>query len=300
MEFKKASPSGFTLVELLVVIAIIGILIGMLLPAVQQVREAARRTDCSNRIRQVALACHNFESSFGHFPAGSQRTTEFSFLYQILPFHEQNSVHDLGDRTRKWDSASNDEITNTPMEIFKCPSVDSIEPTNIAQPGTNVTESTALRSHFIGVMGAKDACPQPSGSLYTMTGCNNSGGIATNGILYQFSKVGFKDIQDGSSNTLLIGERSWRNARSQRVWAVGSTGFWMYSCKNVHQPINSERNAIDSDTRNNDNGFGSNHPAGSIFAKADGSVDFVNENIDLQVFKNSASRSSGELEILGQ
>ena len=142
MNTKSPQRLGFTLVELLVVIAIIGILIGMLLPAVQQVREAARRTSCANNIRQLALAVHNYESALGEFPvnqvgpgeqivSGEYATGHYSWLVPILPQLEQQNVFNLFDmRINNGDadgymvdaSHPNAEAVSTLIETFLCPS----------------------------------------------------------------------------------------------------------------------------------------------------------------------------------
>lgn len=292
---------GFTLVELLVVIAIIGILIGMLLPAVQQVRESARRIDCMNRMRQVSLACNIFESANSLFPPGTARATELSFLFQILPFLEQDAVQNLGTPSRRWSNNANRAIRETVLGIFKCPSGDTIVNLNTGDPGRLSPEPSELFTHYIGVMGAKDGCPVPNSSPYSVTNCGSSaGGIATNGILYRHSEVGLGDISDGSSNTLLIGERSWSDTpslRPSRAWVVGAVGSFIYSCRNVHIPINSELRDSDG-IASNDSGFGSNHPGGAVFTRADGSVSFVNENVQLEVLKNTASRNTGEARVI--
>ena len=124
---------GFTLVELLVVIAIIGVLIGMLLPAVQAVREAARRTDCSNNLRQLALSNLNFESANGHLPAGviddddDLRDAISTGWIPLFPFLESNSIADQYDCTSTWKSAANRALAESvPLKILQCPSSPSL------------------------------------------------------------------------------------------------------------------------------------------------------------------------------
>ena len=134
---KRFGSRGFTLVELLVVIAIIGILVALLLPAVQQVREAARRTTCMNQMRQIALACHNFESAHMDFPTAGDHSEGFSdepfrtavnrenwgWGYQILPFIEQNNLYDLRtDTTNGGTNALPGQILALPIPTYNCPS----------------------------------------------------------------------------------------------------------------------------------------------------------------------------------
>ena len=119
--------------------------------------------------------------------------------------------------------------------------------------------------------------------------------MATNGIIYVDSEISFKHITDGSSNTFLIGEMSWVKASPVRVWIVGSTPSrdCVYSAKNVFYPMNfAARNA--PGIANNDVSFGSEHPGGAHFARADGSADLVSENTDLIVLRAFASRADGE------
>ena len=144
----KSSKSyrAFTLVELLVVIAIIGILIGMLLPAVQQIREAARRTDCLNNLRQIGLAAHMFHDANGAFPP-SRTSSAFdtlpweltdgpeSWFVRLLPFVEQNDIYELWDLSDEYESQV-DEAIATPVEVFLCASRHSVSDANT--PATKV------------------------------------------------------------------------------------------------------------------------------------------------------------------
>ena len=312
---KRCRVHGFTLVELLVVIAIIGVLVALLLPAVQAAREAARRTSCLNKIRQVVLGCHNFESANGHFPASSNENF-FSHLAQILPYHEQESLHDLidfGDCGNtdphgnpigcSWYDDVNQQAYKTPMPIFKCPSIGTGQRTDTGLPGNAGTEEgSELRGHYLAVMGAKNECPSPPGDPYVVEGgCGNFGGVATNGIMYPDSKIGFKQITDGASNTFLIGEMAWLDDGRSRTWIVGAArrnyavGWqqWNYSGVNVFYALNSWPRETPT-TSNNDQSFGSEHPGGAHFGLADGSGRFIAESIELKLYKALASRNAGE------
>ncbi|MFT7631401.1 MAG: prepilin-type N-terminal cleavage/methylation domain-containing protein, partial [Mariniblastus sp.] len=213
---------GFTLVELLVVIAIIGILIGMLLPAVQQVREAARRTDCMNRIRQLALACHNFESSYKAFPSAGGAVDQYwnesnkaiygyenaSWMYQILPFIEQNAVYDL-----RQTAGMQDGISPIPVKAFNCPSR--------GQRFANLGWTTFALGDYAGVMAShndpewegfawQETDPVPSEATQVWTGILCKGGQVNTGTgaVVKFGKIGFGRITDGSSNTILLAEKA--------------------------------------------------------------------------------------------
>jgi len=214
--------SGFTLVELLVVIAIVGILVGMLLPAVQAVREAARRTDCQNRLRQIGLAMHNYESAVGHFPPGQIGPTDEEFrkgdvfeayslmghMVFVMPYLEQTWVSDLmapesfvnrrGESPWFWNTCRWTQMGENSIQAFRCPS-DANEP-----PEEILVASTF--NHFL----LMDVAPEYQGWT-NYVGCSgdviiDGKGLAERGVLFDRSQIGFGDITDGSSHTILVGE----------------------------------------------------------------------------------------------
>jgi len=295
---------GFTLVELLVVIAIIGVLFALLLPAVQAAREAARRTQCLNNVKQLALGCHSFENANQVFPASSDDHSS-SFVVQILPFIEMRQVYDLFDFRYYVGVEANKRAWGRTIPMTRCPSQGYDEETVIS--GTELTnyvleDGNQWRSHFVAVMGASDGCPPPTGSPYKVVSCTSLGGYAVNGIMYPGGKTHVPEITDGLASTLLIGESSW-DMGSSRVWAVGSlypsNHRWAtYGGRNVAYPINTKttkRVMGGTFTRYNDIAFGSLHPGGAHFGLADGSVRFISENIDLVVYKGLASADVGEV-----
>ncbi len=305
---------GFTLVELLVVIAIIGILIGMLLPAVQQVREAARRTQCANNIRQLALACHNYESANMAFPPGLnvpldngsggtidgdrfplvQRTPKEnrfgSWMVWILPFIEQNNVFtqlDLTVRELDFNADGRDAIGSEVISSYLCPS------------------------------DVSDTIVNPFGDFWF--GCNSYFGVAgqegwflanltNDGMLYHNSEVTFGMISDGSSNTFLIGERfsedlEWPGFRTFRGWAW-SSAFSARDCiigmraeVNYRLPPGSGPNPGFDLTDLKFNSFSSGHPGGANFAASDGSVHFIGleSSGSLELLENLAIRNDGNV-----
>ena len=212
--------SGFTLVELLVVIAIIGILVALLLPAVQSAREAARRTQCLNRLKQISLACLNFESSKRYLPSAAKCDLEpgatltnptytcWSYLAQVLSYMEEQSFQGALDMRYHWQRDISDGpqyppnktlLYNTPIPQFRCPSQPDVEVTFTDPPsGAGKTEQSNLRAHYMAVMGAEVSCQPPGvspvsypGYTYTFTyddmggtGCDNGGGTATNGVMF--------------------------------------------------------------------------------------------------------------------
>lgn len=236
---------GFTLVELLVVIAIIGVLIGLLLPAVQAAREAARKAQCLNQIRQVGLACQNYENVNKRFPP-SVDSGPYSYLALTLPYYEGKNLHDLIDFSVRWDFAQNEVARSTPLPFLKCPSQDFIEPIIQFQGsgGFDVAVDSELRAHYWAVNGGKldpnlveedlqlvvaSYNPCPGQEPWEIGACGGQyasrGGHATNGVMYPISEIKHSQITDGTSNTFLIGEASWDFGDDIAGWFAGAA-FW--------------------------------------------------------------------------
>ena len=295
--------SAFTLVELLVVITIIGILIALLLPAVQAAREAARRMQCSNNLKQLGLALHVYHDTNKCFPPASVTDmvvnsvafNRISLHARVLPFMEQRPLYDLVDFNVVWDPASdggiNQAARRTRVDTLLCPSF---------QKEASEEEDDEWTTHYYGVMGAKGINPV-TGADYAVQqwypGASPAyfgGGHAENGMLYRNSSVKIRDVIDGTSNTLLMGEISWKGGYFG-PWLAGlSNGLALsYASKNVTYPLNSF--SIDFYDEWNSLSFGSMHPGGAHFLFADGSVHFISENIDLAIYKGAASRDGGEV-----
>jgi prepilin-type N-terminal cleavage/methylation domain-containing protein len=296
---------GFTLIELLVVIAIIAILIALLLPAVQQAREAARRTQCKNNMKQIGLAIHNYHDVYKMFPTGSvpRYVSGNNFVNQsawgwhsfILPMIDQAPLFSsLGVNDRKlYDvtsaATSRGELDNLfpPLNAFMCPS-DTTGPrlragmiranfngngqSGITGPTNNWRPPT---SNYPGVCGYRDV-NRPLGP-----GKNRP---AQRGVFYNLSRVSFRDIADGTTNTLFVGERdrrcgagSWIGNRAPRG---GGTRGADYTFGRISVPINDILPNTGNRSRNCTDGFGSKHAGGSQFVLGDGSVRFISENID--------------------
>ncbi|MDG1873936.1 MAG: DUF1559 domain-containing protein [Mariniblastus sp.] len=316
----NSNRPGFTLVELLVVIAIIGILVGMLLPAVQQVREAARRTQCSNRFRQASIALQNYESANKELPPGMFFTSTafpsscgpvdtsfyngWGWAAKVLPFVEQNNLaSSINFRTDNYFNNANWKATATVVETFLCPSNPEagalLECCSGKSNGGSATQDRAP-SNMAGVHG--------SNSLFCGGVRGNPEG---NGILFNYYSTRFSDIQDGQSNTLLIGEVTevpgshpsqgpalfgnfWSN------WAVQSTIEGVNGPGTMPGGRDITIDPIDGVGENRHNeywreaGFSSWHPGGANFVLADGSVHYISENIDQSALDNLATRDGGE------
>lgn len=314
---------GFTLIELLVVIAIIGILIALLLPAVQAAREAARRTDCKNRIRQLSLACNNHLSAKRRYPSAMAPSTMMSWAGQVLPYVEDTALHSLVHQDKKWNDPLNLPAAATPIPLLHCPTTgDEIaghHPFPV-EPVSTVVENSQLTSHYVAVMGAKpENCANPTtfpDNSYSFEDCAQpAGGWATNGIMYPLSATTYRHITDGSSKTMLIGERSWVGKLDEyrpvlRIWIMGVGGTnaqvhgwddknfvrWIYNAENVaHAMKVAFRDVPNEPWASNDGSLGSEHSGGAHVAMADGSVHFISDNASLnEVLKPMASRSSGD------
>jgi prepilin-type N-terminal cleavage/methylation domain-containing protein/prepilin-type processing-associated H-X9-DG protein len=315
---------AFTLVELLVVIAIIGILIAMLLPAVQQVREAARRVQCSNNLRQLAIACHNYESAYGKFPPGlnipigngsgmiftstynSQLAAKGilppphpdkwgSWMLWIFPFMEQNNIYDIVDKTSRDLTPTTTQGPNAPSAAIVgsliCPS-DHIE--------TNpIIFTSGGNDHYFGI-NSYFGCAGVQAWFWN---------VATfDGMFFYNSQRTFSQITDGSSNVLLIGERysydpeypafptfrgwAWNNFNAPRDNIAGTAAPINYML-----PAGSGPNPSFALTDLKFSSFSSAHSGGANFSMADGSVQFLalTSTADLPRLQNLARIADGNV-----
>ena len=306
---------GFTLVELLVVIAIIGILVALVLPAVNGVRESARRTQCMNNLRQLVVGCTSFEGSHGHFPSGFRMPEQFMWSGQILPMIDQGVVYDQIDlRTpgpNIWSTAfggilQNEQMLGIQMPVFQCPSA------NV--PGKQFDpfmQCYRIPSCYLAC--ASGLSNRESGTGPWAGMAKQEGHPASDGIFFQNSNTRASDVLDGLSNTLLIGEsvpdqNLWGddysgNAQKVDHWTIasqeldstyafghgelseclGSTACPMNSTFIESSPVNDKELC-----------FSSRHPGGANLGFADGHCRFVAEDISQEVFSAIGTRRGRE------
>jgi prepilin-type N-terminal cleavage/methylation domain-containing protein len=288
---RNRKTSGFTLVELLVVIAIIGILIGMLLPAVQTVREAARRTSCMNKIRQIGLSALNFESAHMHLPPPKLGTGEFDSLGStfviLLPYVEQANRFDLYDINASISAPGNIELTSERLDIYTCPSMVSHDDSDFGEGSYLINYATRYRPKSVGssVDGAFDEAPERAANDY---------------------RLGFGGFPDGTSNTIFFGETD-----NSVQWTGGSAlpgrwgfytwaqGYWFNSQSHIEAEFNLVGPVPESNMRTYRT-FRSDHIGGASFCMVDGSTLFVADGVEPRVLEAAITRAGGEVANLRQ
>lgn len=322
---KRANRSAFTLIELLVVIAIIAILIALLLPAVQQAREAARRTQCKNNLMQLGIALHNYEMAFQMLPSGVCNLTgpvlnvpdgyHMSWIVQILPYLEQQNAYRRIDFTESVYAPANSQVRAHKIWGLSCPSDGSM-------PGKGTTADGVEFAIGISYAGIHNDYESPIDANQ-------------NGVLYLNSSIRYDQVTDGSSNTIYVGE-----TRGEPQWSAANLG-WMSGTRSTLRntgikppapvlppgqvaavaPAEDENPApnvipmpplpnflargmqsqapIDPQTmlpvKEYVGGLGSFHTGGWQNLLGDGSVRFISENINPATLRNLANRHDGEL-----
>ena len=278
----RCARIGFTLVELLVVIAIVGILIGMLLPAVQSVREAARRVDCANNLHQFGLALHNYESANKKYPPaykGENLLPGWSWGTIILPYVEQVNLQNEVDIINEFFGGGDNPALPTAysqmeLELFRCPS-------DLGPPLNHIRLNHAM-SNYRAVVG-----PEASFGFIV----NHDFG----GILMQNSEIKFRDIHDGTSNTVVVGECLFDESINKRaaIWpgmsGLRNGAIWI---SDVMWWIDANSARINGPAPQ---AFSSRHPGGAQMAFCDGSTRMFREGGDVEVLRYLAGRADGVL-----
>ncbi|MBL9124578.1 MAG: DUF1559 domain-containing protein [Planctomycetaceae bacterium] len=281
-------PRAFTLVELLVVIAIIGILIALLLPAVQAAREAARRMTCTSHLRQIALAMHLYNDAMQRLPPAQQGGLTSAFV-AIMPFLEQGAARELYNIKKSYHHPDNQRVVNQRIPIYLCPSmylpreVPSVEPPHneVGAPGSYAVNTG---SEF---------------SLFTTT--HNGAIIHPNS---GYTSIGLITQLDGVSNTLLLGEMNY--AFDNYYWQLDepssgikwgenrwASGYWCVTWGSSYGVFNAKR-LISPAAAEELQSFRSDHPGGANFAFADGSVRFIPEFVNKTTLDGLATRAGKE------
>jgi len=320
--------SAFTLIELLVVIAIIAILVALLLPAVQQAREAARRSQCKNNLKQMGLALHNYHDTFSVFPANGYFRRGASWHVPILPYMEQSAVYDgltFGEHSsfmyQSGCGCTAEDIdlhAEVRLSYITCPSSPLPSVTNGAVPSGQVgsfgSSTIALQVAEYAAIAGHTRNPNTQADIYT---AGSYGHYADNGTIYVRSKTRMRDLTDGTTNTLIVSESSRPtkdvlgvrgtvgNQYDNRVGSFSGgmwigpkelTG-WIANQISVRYPINSDAMTSSSEgylysyTQNNP--LSSNHDGGVQGLLGDGSVRFLSENMSEVTLQRLCIRNDG-------
>ena len=295
---KVCRRHAFTLIELIVVIAIIAILIGLMLPAVQKVREAAARTQCSNNLKQIGIAFHNHHDALDAFPGGGDgtnptrtmngtvpatyQTQQWSWAYQILPYVEQQNL---------WSNPTDSVVQGTAVKVFYCPSRRSA----LALPGGGPSGIGSTRGQTDY---AANAGSERDAGLAYRPGNGRKGTVPRLG----FGVVRMASITDGTSNTVLVGEKRMNVTFAGKVQLPDDNEGYVAGFQHDNARWAFRAPAADYRDPNHWTGneestyqFGSSHTGGTQFIFADGSVRTIRFNINLTAFQRACDRDDGEV-----
>jgi prepilin-type N-terminal cleavage/methylation domain-containing protein/prepilin-type processing-associated H-X9-DG protein len=311
--------SGFTLVELLVVIAIIGVLVALLLPAVQAAREAARRSQCENNLKQLGLGLQNYHAVHGQFPPNShwspgavvdgvtikKTDRKGSMIVKLLPHMEQGVIFGRvnfdGDVTGQFETKP--ELGTIPLPVLRCPSDEYPALNESKRAVTNYLPSVGAQATFSW----QNGCPEPKGNEFG----NGDDLHAYTHLLYAtsgiFSRINFaasiSQITDGTSSTIAMGEAlpdcnfeliRYGYWNSQICYVGTAPPINFDSCTPTTPPWPTPQTCNNFFNWNTSAGFKSRHPGGAQFVFADGSVHFISENIDYHNYQRLGDRWDGE------
>ena len=281
---------GFTLVELLVVIAIIGILIALLLPAVQAAREAARRSQCTNNMKQLALATHNYHDTHKCLPMNNPAPNGFSWITMALPYFEMGSLYEQLDfNISLYDSVGNNRtLVTTPIDALLCPT----------DPTPGIRDDLATWWPYPGLLTASDTGPTGVTCYMGYQGDWFTAATDPPDGLYERTPetpVRFRDILDGTSNVMAIGERS----PSYSCWCAWSAanGAWIVTRYRIN--LIRETSPVPPGTSpawcagGLRYGASSLHPSGINVAFADGSLHFLSETMNFTVYQQMGNHRDG-------
>jgi len=308
----KKRLRAFTLVELLVVIAIIGILVALLLPAIQAAREAARRTECNNNLKQLGLAMQNYHDIHKRFPIGSRHLDPASPpptnlwsaglhrkgtpLVKLLPFIELNGIYEPLDQDRDVEAQIDAMSPRPEVGAYRCPS-DPYERSNVPQSNYGMSMGAQRMS--------SRACAQYQGHLQGPTSHGSTiAGANISGIFSRFSwSAKMSDVLDGTSTTILVGEilpkcgdhhrGGWRN--SNALWTSTTAPINYPTCPGEPPGHGGTPYDCNSDANwTTSQGFKSKHPGGALFVLCDGSVHFLPDSIDYTTYQRLGCRRDRE------
>jgi len=292
---------GFTLIELLVVIAVIALLVALLLPAVQQTREAARQTTCRDHLHNIGVALHNYESSFRLFPPASTSDVEqggwisnpqarhiHSWASLLLPQIEQSPLYQSINYDVSSMDAVNLPVASTVISLYRCPTYSGPDNSS-ADAYTRFSPNYAIRNY--AAMAGTDV-----GHVYGQ----NTGLLSPDGVMYPLSNTRMRDITDGTSSTLLVAET--REA-DMSVWIDGGVS---YVVARPYDDGNPPTYALDRIAINfhpyfeypdprSEYGPSSQHPGGAFHLFGDAAVRFLTENLDDNVYVGMSTRNGGEV-----
>ena len=283
--YSRRGRMAFTLVELLVVIAIIGILVALLLPAIQAAREAARRTSCLNNVTQLGLAVHNYEFHFEHLPSGTTNPegpirnepqgNHVSWIVRILPYMEENVLWRRFNQEAGAYAPENAEVRAAQISIVECPS----QPLEFMNKAATVARSSYAGCHH---------------DVEAPIDTDN------HGLLFLNSKITYNEIEDGSSKTILVGEAL---TDPEGLGWVSGTRATLRNTGMIEEPKRSGDPVLVAEDKTDDDtpeslyvgGFGSYHPGVVPFGFADGSTRNIQENIDREVLHQLGHRADGKI-----